>query len=88
MTSVPWSRINTVLLMLMLLAVIGLFATRAYGGPLDPPGPVASTQSNVIYQPGGCAGFPLVLSSAGSYRLGSNITGCAGKDGIRSRRAT
>lgn len=67
----------------MLLAVIGLFATRAYGGPLDPPGPVASTQSSVIYQPGSCAGFPIVLSTPGSYRLGSNITGCAGKDGIQ-----
>ena len=83
MTSIPWSRINTGLLLLVLLAIIVLFASRAYGGPLDPPGPVASTQSNVIYQPASCAGFPIVLSNPGSYRLGSNITGCAGKDGIQ-----
>jgi hypothetical protein len=36
----------------------------------------------VIYQPSSCAGFPIVLSTPGSYRLGNTITGCAGKNGI------
>ncbi len=83
MTSFPWSRINTGLLLLVLLAIIGVFASRAYGGPLDPPGSPAPTESNVIFQPASCAGFPIVISSSGSYRLGGNIAGCAGKDGIQ-----
>jgi parallel beta-helix repeat protein len=37
----------------------------------------------VIYQPSSCAGFPIVLSAPGSYRLGGNITGCNAKDGIQ-----
>ena len=80
------SRANTILLVLILavgVGILAMLATGARGGPLDPPGPVASTQTNVIYQPASCAGFPIVLSAAGSYRLGSNITGCNAKDGIQ-----
>jgi parallel beta-helix repeat protein len=80
------SRINTAILVFIALtgvAIVAMLATGVRGGPLDPPGPVASTQSNVIYQPASCAGFPIVLSAPGSYRLGGNITGCAGKDGIQ-----
>ncbi len=80
------TRINTAILIVIALtgfAVVAMLASRAYGGPLDPPGPVASTQSNLIFQPASCAGFPIVLSSSGSYKLASNITGCAAKDGIQ-----
>jgi hypothetical protein len=38
-----WNRINTVLLLLVLVVVIGALASRAFGGPLDPAGPPAST---------------------------------------------
>lgn len=81
-----YTRINTGLLVFIALTgivLVTMMATRAYGGPLDPPGPVASTQSSVIYQPAGCANFPIVLSAPGPYMLGGNITGCAGKDGIQ-----
>jgi hypothetical protein len=81
-----YTRINTGLLVFIALTgvvLVTMMATRAYGGPLDPPGPVASTQSNVVYQPASCAGFPIVISTPGSYRLGGNIAGCTGKDGIQ-----
>jgi hypothetical protein len=80
------NRTNTLLLVLLVLmagTIIAILATRASGGPLDPPGPGASTQSNIIYQPTSCAAFPIVISTPGSYRLGGNITGCNGKDGIQ-----
>ena len=70
-----WPRINTVLLLLVLLAVVGLFATRAFGGPLDPPGPVGSTMRTIdqllpswgqtLSSMGGCASerFACVMSN-------------------------
>jgi hypothetical protein len=81
------NRVNTLLLVLLVLmagTIIAILATRASGGPLDPPGPPASTQSNLIYQPTDCSGFPITLSSSGSYALAQDITmpaACA-KDGI------
>ncbi len=80
------SRTTNILLIGMItvgIAIVAMLATGVRGGPLDPPGPVASTQSNIIFQPASCANFPIVLSAPGSYRLGSNITGCAAKDGIQ-----
>ena len=78
------TRINTAILIFIALtgvAIVTMLATRAYGGPLDPPGAPSPTQPNLIYQPASCAGFPIVLSAPGSYKLASNITGCAAKDG-------
>ena len=80
------TRINTAILIFIALtgvAIVTMLATRAYGGPLDPPGAPSPTQPNLIYQPASCAGFPIVLSAPGSYKLASNITGCAAKDGIQ-----
>jgi hypothetical protein len=56
-------------------------------GPLDPPASVSTTTTTgptQIYQPSGCAGFPIVLSTGGSYILAQNIVmpaACA-KNGI------
>ncbi len=74
----------------ILAGVLGLLVVAAltgvvHSGPLDPPaGAPASTNRTLIFQPAGpCpAGFPIVLSAPGSYVLASNITGCAGADGI------
>lgn len=72
-----WPRINTVLLLLTLLTVVGLFATRAYGGPLDPPGPPVST-------PGGINGripidhLPYAIDSAGSYVVTKHLQRVSG----------
>lgn len=79
-------RLNTFLLALIVVmaaAIIGILATRAGAGPLDPPGPPASTGRNMIFQPASCAAFPIVISAPGSYQLGGDITGCSGKDGIQ-----
>lgn len=75
-----WPRLNTILLLITLLAVIGLFATRALGGPLDPPGAPAST-------PGGIDGripidhLPFSIEDSGSYVVTKNLTS-EGGDGI------
>lgn len=87
MTSIPWNRINTGLLLLVLVAIIGLSASRAYGGPLDPPVAPASSPGGIdgripIRQPASAADFPIVISQPGSYYLASNITGVDGKNGI------
>jgi hypothetical protein len=70
-----WNRINTVLLLFVLLAVIGALASRAWGGPLDPPGPPASSPGGIdgrvpLSQAGCC---PIFISSPGSYYLTSDI---------------
>ena len=80
------SIVTNVLLVLVLatgIAIVAMLASGVRGGPIDPPGPPASTMQNVIYQPSSCAGFPIVISTLGSYKLGSDITGCSGKDGIQ-----
>ena len=66
------------------LALLATLAGVIYAGPLDPPRPPAPTQSNLIFQPATCAGFPIMLSTPGSYAFAENITipaACA-KDGI------
>lgn len=76
-----WSRINTALLLLVLLAVVGLFATRAYGGPLDPPGPPAATDG--VRQPGTpISSLPFAITTPGYYYVTRNLTGGTGQTGI------
>jgi hypothetical protein len=85
-----WNRLTTAALTvaaIALLTVLARLASDAYGGPLDPPAPPASTQSSIeprtpITQPASAAAFPLLISQPGSYYLASNITGVAGKNGI------
>ncbi len=73
-------RINTLLLVLVVLmagAIIAILATRASGGPLDPPGPPAST-------PGGIDGripissLPLTITASGSYVVTKNLSLASG----------
>jgi hypothetical protein len=85
-----WTRLNAGLAMVvgaLALAVLALLAARAFGGPLDPPGPPGSTRPIVepripITQPASSADFPIVISQPGSYYLAANITGVSGKHGI------
>ena len=73
MTAIPWNRINTGLLLAVLLAIIGLFASRAYGGPLDPPGAPASTDG--VREAGTpISSLPLVISQPGRYYLTRDLT--------------
>ncbi len=89
-----WTRINTVLLLLVLfalLAVIGLLASGARGGSLDPaagPGSTMKTLSEVepriaVQSLAGNASSNHLITASGSYYLTGNITGVAGRDGIR-----
>ena len=81
MTSIPWNRINTGLLLVVLLAVIGLFASRAYGGPLDPPGAPSATDG--VLEPGTpISSLPFAITASGYYYLTRNLTGSSGDTGI------
>jgi hypothetical protein len=69
------------------LLVVGALAGVARGGPLDPPGPPASTLSQVepripvqSLPPGGSSLY--AITQPGSYYLTSNITGVSGKAGV------
>lgn len=76
-----WPRFNTVLLLLVLLTVIGLFATRAFGGPLDPPNAPAPTDG--VLTPGTpISTLPFVISQPGYYYVTRPLTGGAGQAGI------
>lgn len=88
-----YTRINTGLLVFIALTgivLVTMMATRAYGGPLDPPGAPASTMKTLqqveprtpIVQPGNVSEFPITISQPGSYYFTENITGVLGKDGI------
>jgi hypothetical protein len=79
MRAMSWNRINTGLLLIILLVIIGALATRARGGPLDPPGTPGPTQPQVeprrpIPPVGWDGSFPIVVSQAGSYFLTRNLT--------------
>jgi hypothetical protein len=81
------NRVNTFLLVLLVLMAGAILASRAAAGPLDPPAPPASTLPQVeprvpISQPASAAGFPITISQPGSYFLTGNITAPAGKNGI------
>ena len=81
MTSIPWNRINTGLLLLVLLAIIGLFASRTYGGPLDPTGAPGSTDG--VLEPGTpISSLPFEITASGYYYLTRNLTGSTGDAGI------
>lgn len=68
-----WSRINTVLLICVLLAIAGMMALRVSGGPLDPPGTPASTDS--IKLPGTpISSVPYTISQPGHYYVTRNLT--------------
>ena len=86
-----YTRINTGILVFIALTgivLVTMMATRAYGGPLDPPGAPAPTMKTLqqveprtpISQP---ASFPIQINASGSYYLTENITGVAGVDGIQ-----
>ena len=81
MTSIPWNRINTGLLLLVLLGMIAMFATRTYGGPLDPPGAPGSTDG--VLEPGTpISSLPFAITASGYYYLTRNLTGNTGDAGI------
>lgn len=77
-----WTRINTVLLLVVLIVVIGAVASRAWGGPLDPPGAPSSTLPQVEPRiPIDHVPFDIV--AAGSYFLTRDVSGAANTgDGI------
>jgi hypothetical protein len=79
--SIHWSRINTVLLLVIGIGIAGLLATRAYGGPLDPPGPPGSTDG--VRRPGTpISSLPFTISQPGYYYVTRPITAAASQDGI------
>lgn len=88
--SAIWSRVNTLLLVLVLMgliAVIGELGTRAWGGPLDPPGAPGATQPQVeprspIPPVGWDGSFPITISAPGSYFLTRDLTAATDADGI------
>lgn len=62
-----WMRLNTGLLLLLLLGMIATYAMRAEGGPLDPPGAPSSTDS--VRLPGTPIAGPTTISQPGHYYL-------------------
>jgi hypothetical protein len=78
------NRITHVLLALVLLslfAMIGMLATTARGGPLDPPGPVGTTDG--LRGPGTpISSLPFTIDQPGYYYLTRNLTGAQNTDGI------
>ncbi len=82
-----WNRINTVLLLIVLFVVIGALGTHVWGGPLDPPGPPASTlpqvEPRMPIPPVGWSGtFPISIAQPGSYYLTRSLTGVSGQNGL------
>ena len=71
-----WTRINTLLLLLVLFALVGLagmFAAGVLGGPLDPPGPPAATDS--VRLPGTpISSLPYIASQPGHYYLTRSLS--------------
>ncbi len=81
MTSIPWNRINTGLLLLVLIGMVAMFASRAYGGPLDPPGAPSATVG--VLEPGTpISSLPFTISTPGYYYLTRNLDGIIGSNGI------
>ena len=85
-----WTRINTFLLILLVLMAGGtmaILATRAESGPLDPvgtPGPtLPQVEPRKPIPPVGWNGtFPVQITEPGSYFLTRNLVGVDGVDGI------
>jgi hypothetical protein len=68
----------------LLLLILAGIAGGVFAGDLDPPGPVSSTQVDLIFQPADCSAFPITLNQPGSYRFAQAITmpaSCA-KNGV------
>ena len=78
------NRFNTLLLLLIALmaaGIITMLATRAYGGPLDPPGAPASTDG--VSGPGTpISSLPFVINAPGYYYVTRPLTGAVGGNGI------
>ena len=78
------TRINTLLLVLVVLmagAIITMLATRAYGGPLDPPGPPAATDG--VRGPGTpISSLPFTITGPGYYYVTRTLNGPTGSGGI------
>lgn len=86
-----FSRVNTFLLILLVLmagSIMAMLARGAIGGPLDPPGTPGPTLSQVeprspVPPVGWNGSFPIVLSSGGSYYLTKDLVSFpASSDGI------
>jgi hypothetical protein len=70
-----------VLLVVMVGAVIAFQASRAYGGPLDPPGPVGSTDG--VREAGTpISSLPFTITQPGYYYVTRDLTGVIGQSGI------
>jgi len=70
-----WHRINTLLLLLVLFALVGviaMLAVRTEGGPLDPSG--APTPTDSVRLPGTPISGPTTISAPGHYYLTRNIS--------------
>lgn len=79
------NRFHTLLLVLLVLmggTIIAILATRASGGPLDPPGPPGSTDG--VRGPGTpISSIPYTISQPGFYYVTRNLTqGTNGANGI------
>ena len=58
------------------IALLAALGGVIYAGSIDPPAGVTTgtpTQEGLIFQPTDCTGFPIVISTAGSYKLAQNI---------------
>ena len=74
MTAV-WARVNTFLLLLVLLVlggILGVLAARIEGGPLDPPGSPNSPTDSVLL-PGTPITGPTTISTSGHYYFTRDI---------------
>jgi hypothetical protein len=77
-----WTRVNSLLLLLVLWALVGVIAMLAggvRGGPIDPQTPPGSTlpqvePRNPIPPPGWDGTFPIRITETGSYFLTRNLT--------------
>jgi parallel beta-helix repeat protein len=77
------SRLNTLLLVLMLvvgIAIVGMLATNARGGPLDPPGPPASTSGVLL--PGTPISGATAITVPGHYYLTQGFAVAGNATGI------
>lgn len=88
--AVIWNRLNTLLLVFVLLALVAVLGVPARGvrsGPLDPP--LAPGPTNAQIEPrmpippvGWDAAFPITIGQRGSYYLTQSIDVPAGQDGV------
>jgi hypothetical protein len=72
-------RIHTLLLVLILItgvAILGVLASNAFGGPLDPPGPPGPTMKTLqeVEPRTPISSVPYTISQPGSYYLTRNLT--------------